>query len=229
MNIDILLDLALVVICIVVAQLALGVWYIARARHYRGVALTERIRLQVGDARCRLVNAAARGELKPTTATFQQLYLTQTSLMRGTDQYPALSAALWAKVLRFEKRRTSTLAKEAKQWTPEVRSIVEQTADAIRQVWILYMPCGTMLRVMKHLLVGLGFVSYAAIERFCDRLLLLMVSAAETLTRAITLVTFDLLSAFSLGKDVRLVHEMREAERILRSAVEVRAKAPKAA
>lgn len=108
-----LLDILLLVTGIVTSgQLALGVWQMMRARHYRRIRRTEQIRLEIGDARCRLVHVAARGELSPETATFKQLYLVQTSLMRATDEYGALSEAMWAKVLKFEKRGTSSTGSE---------------------------------------------------------------------------------------------------------------------
>jgi hypothetical protein len=218
-NNNVMLLLVLVSMLVVVTQLALGVWLIARARYYRGLARTERIRLQIGDARCRLVNAAARGELSPASATFQQLYLTQTTLMRGTDIYPAISAAYWTKVLRFEKRGTSALSREAKHWTPEVRDVASQTADALRHIWIFYMPCGAFLRLMKHTLVALGIISYDAVERACDRILFMTMSFAERSARLMAFVTFRVLSPRMVGGDMRLVSEMRESERILRKAL----------
>lgn len=53
MNYDIFQLLVIVVAVIVAAQLTLGVWLMVQSRKYRGLARTERIRLQIGDARCR--------------------------------------------------------------------------------------------------------------------------------------------------------------------------------
>jgi hypothetical protein len=208
--------LTVAVAILVSSQLLLGLWYRRKANVYRLIARTERIRLQLGDARCRLITETAKGNLKPSSVTFRELYFVQTSLMRGTDHYPALSEAMWRKVLRFEKSGQSAMAEEAKQWTSEVRAIAIDTAEVIKQIWIGYVPFGVMLRIAKHIMIRLQLASYDKLEAFSDHMLDGLVVCAERTSQLLAFITFKYLSNLPIGVEVRLAVEMRQAERILR-------------
>ncbi len=208
--------LVVAVVMFVAGEVLISAWLSRQANHYARIAKTEKIRSQVADARYRLIDAATRGVIAPTSITFRELYFVQTSLMRGTDRYSALSEALWRKVLRFEQARQSAMLKEAESWTPEVRTIVIQTADAIRQIWIWYMPFGMFIRVVKHILIKIGVVSYERVEKWYDSVLASMVNVADAFARLVGAMTFAYLDAIPIGNEVRLAAEMRQAEQILR-------------
>jgi hypothetical protein len=207
--------LALASIVFVSCEMFLGLWYIRKRRYWSAVRKTEQIRLQLGDARCHLVRLAIDGELKHNSLTFRELYFMQTSLMRGTDHYPAISEALWKKVLKFEKAKKSQLVEEASDWTPDVNRIALQTADAIEQIWLWYMPFGMTLRLLKYFLMTVGLVSYERFDRAADTLLHKLVRIADQMALLVRRVTFESHSG-RMALELRLAVQMRESEKILR-------------
>jgi hypothetical protein len=212
--------LLFIAVAFTAAEIVLGLWLSRRRRYYKNIVRTERIRLQIGDARCRLMRVAANGELSHETATFRDLYFIQTAMMRGTDAYPQISEAMWRKVLRFERRTQTALSAEAETWTPEVREIANQTADAIRKIWIEYVPFGLLLRFARRLLVRIGLLSYERMEQWCDEMLRAFIGIAETMGRLVERATFAYFRGTPFGAELRLAIEMRETEVMLRRVVD---------
>jgi len=212
-----IVDLFFAALILVAGVLAFGLWFRHRANRYAVIRRTEQIRLQIGLARCRLVEAVAQGKLSPDSATFKDVYFVQTAMMRHTGEYREFSDAHWERVLKQESRRESVMRKEATTWPPEVTAIVHQTSDALRQVWIGFMPCGTVLRVMKHLLVKIGLMSYDRVETMCDRWLLTLIKFLDALVLLVGKLTFAHMNSIPYGMDVRAAASMRQTEMILRS------------
>jgi hypothetical protein len=136
-------------------QVGLIIVTMGQSRRYRRMAKFERIRTRFAAARGRLVLIAAERELSPNSITFRQLYAIQTTMMRRFDSYPRMSRIFWTHL--FDGKLTpAKLHTEAQQWNEATKSVVVDTADALRHVWIGCMPFGTSVTVGRRLAAFAG-------------------------------------------------------------------------
>jgi|GEM_PF-3152636 len=120
-------------------ELLLGLWAWRKARRYQHVLKVERTRGQFAIIRNRLAALTIGDRLDPRSVTFNRLYLVNTVFMRSPDRYPALSQVVHQAIMDSKNQRASpALWRESKSWSPEVRQLVIQTADAMQQVLMDY-------------------------------------------------------------------------------------------
>jgi hypothetical protein len=138
-TLDLLAWLGFIAVLWIVRELILGLWAWRKARRFDHVLKVERTRGQFAVVRNRLSGLAAHGKIKPDSATYERLYLLNTVFMRSPDRYPELGKALRQAIFGSQPvRPNAELLQESKSWSPEVRDLVRQTADAMQQVLIDY-------------------------------------------------------------------------------------------
>lgn len=169
MNTSIILILIFLVI---LQQLIIILLSNPNRRKYEHDLRTERTIGSFAQARNNLMALALEDKIDINSSTFQSLYEINTFVMRRPDKYKEISFFLMKVILEKEdcKEGKYSIEKESKNWSPEIKIVVKETATAIGNLIFDYSPYLRLLfSIQQKLRQVSNFIGF--LDRIKDKIM----------------------------------------------------------